>query len=146
MPTARWVLPTPMLPISSKPVLSSGYSSTNLQAAMRAVDKARCGPSKSKLESSQCSYRLGIRADASSACARSWSLQSQRVTRRSEPTDTDFHPVPSHLGQTAVATFAGMHLDCASGGGVRASAIGEAAVQMLWRYGSGCGEQRKKTA
>src|SRR5258708_23257153 len=92
-----------MLPISNRPVLSSGYSSTNLQAAMRAGARLRWGPSNSKFDSSQCSYRLGIRAAASRVSPRSFVRHSQRVTRWSEP--ADFHPLPPHIGQTSAAVF-----------------------------------------
>ena len=44
LPTARWVFPVPMPPTSSRPVLLLGeYSSTNLQAAMRASLNGRGG-------------------------------------------------------------------------------------------------------
>src|ERR1700757_5051900 len=47
-----------------------------------------------------------MRAAARSDCPRARSRQSQRVTRRSfglPLVPTDFHPVPSHNGQTSVA-------------------------------------------
>src|SRR6266481_5973550 len=40
IPTARWVLPTPILPMIRSPVLSTGYSSTNLHAAITSRNPA----------------------------------------------------------------------------------------------------------
>src|SRR2546430_17565350 len=103
-----------MPPMSNRPVLSSGYSSTNLQAAMRAVARCACGPSNSKFESSQCSYRLGMRAEASNELARDFRRQSQRTTRRLEL--EDFHPLPRQTGHPSVATFMNrLYFECALG-------------------------------
>src|SRR5262249_91008 len=91
--------------MSSRPALSTGYSSTNLHAAKRAGARLRWGPSNSKFESSQCSYRLGMRAAARSDRARACKWQSHRVTRRSPARETAFQPVPSHRGQIAEETL-----------------------------------------
>ena len=100
MPTARWVLPTPMLPISSSPVLSTGYSSTNLPAARR--DEASAGGDRqNRIRELAVLVAFGDSGCGSRAWARACRRQSQRVTRRSEPTETDFQPVPSHREQTS---------------------------------------------
>jgi len=56
-------------------------------------------------ESSQCSYRLGIRAAAIRESVRARNWQSQRVTPRSGVPVTVFHPDPAHRGQTSVVDF-----------------------------------------
>src|ERR1700756_4431357 len=49
-----------------------------------------------------------MRAPVSRRSARDFNRQSQRVTRRSPPAPTLFHPDPSHKGQTSAATFIGL--------------------------------------
>src|ERR1700733_12318639 len=116
MPTARWVLPVPILPMISNPVPSRGsYSCANLEAQRKASESDECAPGKSvvKLESSQCSYLRGMRAAVLKEAARARSWQSHRATRLSasepsrgpEPDETVFHPVPSHSGQTSAGAL-----------------------------------------
>src|ERR1700685_3502571 len=96
----------------SRPVPSRGsYSCANLEAHRNASDSEACAPGKSvvKLESPTGSDGRGIRAAVikDAACARTW--QSQRVTRRSadalsrrpEPVETVFQPIPPHNAQTS---------------------------------------------
>src|SRR6266849_9407640 len=46
-----------------------------------------------------------MRVAASRASVRACRRQSHRVTRRSEPMESDFQPVPSHREQTSTETF-----------------------------------------
>src|ERR1700722_1410642 len=116
MPTARWVLPVPILPMISRPVPSRGsYSCANLEAQRKANEREEGAPGKSvvKLESSQCSYLRGMRAAVIKEAARARTWQSHRATRRSasepsrapKPDKTVFHPVPSHSGQTSTGAL-----------------------------------------
>src|SRR5579872_6775328 len=130
-----------MLPIIKSPELSFSkpYSSTKRQAAIRARARCACGPSNSKFESSQCSYRFGMRAEASNESARDFRRQSQRTTRRLK--SPDFHPLPPQTGQTSAATFMNrLFFECAPGDRVCASAQtwnGCAQPVELWKA---CGE------
>src|ERR1035438_8775856 len=135
MPTERWVFPEPALPISSRPVLSTGYSSTNLYAAIRACNRCECGPSNSKFDSSQCSYRFGIRAAEINAPPRARIWQSQRVTPPSGASATTFHPEPAHSGQASTAVFIAsiLYLNFAPEPARAATRKRRSSVYILWR-------------
>src|SRR5215471_2654034 len=111
MPTARWVLPTPMGPRKMRPRFSPGYSSTNRPAISLAVASDRFAPwkSMSKSASVQCSYLAGILAALNSFAVRSPTQHSQRLTRLDFPgTGTVFHPVPEQTGHCAGAVVSGV--------------------------------------
>src|ERR1700677_2847799 len=106
--TARWVLPVPIPPTSRRPAPSRGSNSfTKRSAAILANASDRSASEKlvSNSDSSQCSYLFGIRAAAIKAPPRACKRQSQRVTPRSGPPGTGFHPEPAQVGQISVATF-----------------------------------------
>src|SRR5208282_5688118 len=114
MPTARWVLPVPMPPTSNNPLPSRGLNSCTKRDALiwaGAIERSAPGKSVVKFESSQCSYRLGMRAAAIKAPPRACNWQSQRVTPRSGAPGTGFHPEPAHRGQTSAAVFI-VYLNC----------------------------------
>src|SRR6478672_1011742 len=88
-----------------------------------------------------------MRAAASRVWVRASRRQSQRVTRRSEPIETDFQPVPSHRGQTSAETFITwvlfLYLDFAPADAFCASAKAGVPVYILCRGRASCGELRK---
>ena len=91
-----------------------------------------------------------MRAAVSSVAARAFNQQSQRVTRRSTPSRTLFHPVPSHNGQTSVDTFIttapSPRFDSAPARGFCASSKASPPVYILWSNVPGCGGRRKTGA
>src|SRR5579862_5193697 len=109
---------------------------------MCASDTERSAPGKSvvKFDNSQCSYRLGIRAAAIRDPARARIWQSQRVTPRSADPETVLHPEPAHKGQTSVADFMIVYLDCAPPRPSTATRKRPPPVYFLCRAGIGCGE------
>src|SRR6202043_3798784 len=108
MPTPRWVLPVPIPPTSSSPAPSRGSNPCTKRDALiwaSAIERSAPGKSVVKFDSSQCSYRFGMRAAAIMAPPRARNRQSQRVTPRSGAPGTGFHPEPAHRGQTSAAVF-----------------------------------------
>src|SRR6266850_4959467 len=88
-----------------------------------------------------------MRAAASRVSERAFRRQSQRVTRRSAPFATFFHPVPSHSGQTSAETFMDPKpspLRLCTAKQFRASTNPYLAVYILWRSEDDCGGARKK--
>src|SRR6266403_82189 len=87
-----------------------------------------------------------MRAAASRVSERAFRRQSQRVTRRSAPSATFFHPVPSHSGQTSTETFMDptpSPFRLCTAKQFRASTNPCPAVYILWRSVGGCGGRRK---
>src|SRR5262245_54979579 len=90
--TARWVFPTPHVPIYNKPK-SSGYSSIHSLVSFKA--RASDEVSVSKLYKLQFLNLSGIRADTRFCSTRVDFLQEQG---RTPLPSTNSHPVPLHLG------------------------------------------------
>ncbi len=126
MPTARCVLPVPISPMISRPLLLSRIAVPHERGCKEVgLGKRRVSAWKVGLIVREVAVFVSFRECAPQparfrARARSW--QSQRVTRRSlgapVRAGSVFHPVPSQSGQTSACVLISIRLDYVNPSGI----------------------------